>query len=81
METNKFSSKIKGTYIVYGRKYEVEIKEWTEEIQGLCKTPKKIKVWGYNINPIPQVNEEERRKMVNQDYDALMSIIKEYHIF
>jgi hypothetical protein len=80
METDNLSSKIKGIFSVYGRNYEVEIKEWTEEIQGLSKNKKKINVWGYDIKPIPAVDENKRRKMLNEDYDALMSIIKEHYI-
>jgi len=80
MQADNLPPKIKGIFSVYGRTYEVEIKEWSEEIQGLSKNSKKINVWGYDIKPIPEVDEDKKRDMLNKDYDALMSIIKEHYL-
>lgn len=82
MESDEDNQKIEGIFSVYGREYYVLLKRCRTEFSGLSKETKKIEFWGYNIEPWPKVpglSDEEKRKMVYEDYDALMSVIKEHY--
>jgi len=83
MERNENNQKIEGIFRVYGREYYVALKWCTTEFSGLSKETKEIEFWAYNIEPWPKVpglSDEKKRKMIYEDYDALMSIIKEHYI-